>query len=155
MAESFEREMAGSGDRPQRGFSLRRFEILAALILLLMAVNLVTVTARKHYRGTRCSSVRQLPRHESVRHPASASHQRSRPAAPVHSTNEFRRRKSASAGHGDRMAYIIAFGGQSSKSGDRFGECVIDITLVSVLAFVFAKIVRHVDAGPGCLLLSR
>ena len=47
MADSFEREVAGSGDRPQRGFRLRRPELLAALILLLMAVNLVTVTARK------------------------------------------------------------------------------------------------------------
>ena len=47
MAESLEREMAGSGSRPQRGFPLRRLEVLAALILLLMAVNLVTVTTRK------------------------------------------------------------------------------------------------------------
>jgi 4-amino-4-deoxy-L-arabinose transferase-like glycosyltransferase len=46
MAESLEREIAGR-DRPQRGFTLRRLEVLAALILLLMAVNLVTVTARK------------------------------------------------------------------------------------------------------------
>src|SRR5688572_7801010 len=47
MADSFESEVAGSGDRPPRGFRLRRPELLAALILLLMAVNLVTVTARK------------------------------------------------------------------------------------------------------------
>ena len=39
--------MAGGGDRLQRGFRLRWVEVLAALILLLMAVNLVTVTARK------------------------------------------------------------------------------------------------------------
>lgn len=39
--------MTGNRDRAWRVLTLRRAEILAALILLLMAVNLVTVTARK------------------------------------------------------------------------------------------------------------
>jgi len=39
--------MTGSLDRARRALTLRRAEILAAVILLLMALNLVTVTARK------------------------------------------------------------------------------------------------------------
>lgn len=47
MAESIEGGMTDSADRARRAFSLRGAEVLAAVILLLMAVNLVTVTARK------------------------------------------------------------------------------------------------------------
>ena len=47
MAESIESDGTDPVDRPRRAFPLRRAEVLAAVILLLMAVNLVTVTARK------------------------------------------------------------------------------------------------------------
>lgn len=47
MAESLERGMTGNLDRARRFLTHRRVEVLAAVILLLMAVNLVTVTARK------------------------------------------------------------------------------------------------------------
>lgn len=47
MAESIEGRMTDSVARARRAFTLRRAEVLAALLLLLMAVNLVTVTARK------------------------------------------------------------------------------------------------------------
>jgi 4-amino-4-deoxy-L-arabinose transferase-like glycosyltransferase len=47
MEESPGRGKTGHLDRARRTFTLRRTEIFAALILLLMAVNLVTVTARK------------------------------------------------------------------------------------------------------------
>lgn len=47
MGESLGRGITGNLERAQRAFTLRRLEALAAAILLLMAVNLVSVTARK------------------------------------------------------------------------------------------------------------
>ncbi|HEX8490625.1 MAG TPA: glycosyltransferase family 39 protein, partial [Chthoniobacterales bacterium] len=47
MGESSTPEITGNLNRARRAFSHRRVEICAALILLLMAVNLVSVTARK------------------------------------------------------------------------------------------------------------